>query len=557
MIKRILAIMIVMLSVIVSFGQSLSDADVLFKKGEYGKAKVLYFKYREIDKIAANRYNECINLETLYKIAENLYNEGKFNKSISVCEKILIKNSVCAKTKKLIQNCNDGLDALRKERADMFEYARVNMSVEEFEKFKDKYKMQKEWVEKANSHISDIALYKEAINGNTRDSYVKYLSNSTIKAYEKEANFQIGRIDSNTRWNEIKGTRDLTAYELYLKTFAVYNTHNKEAEDYVEFLQGIKAAEAQNWTMAYRKLGNVLNSTNVNFTKKDKELYNVAKQECEYASLPNAEKPLIAFMNKYPKGVKYKEASGRVARLKANELKWNSSRNERLNAMSYAINGIDKQYVQVILDRTLAEKRRHYREAYGPKVTFGMVFNGGLSTAYTGAFGMGFNLRLGRYTQFLNGTIGTRYEMFNSTHSSPEDYRSGAEKPSIYILGQQVIIPIGMRFNLIKLKDKKASIYAGSSVDFHFTFADSNMDLPISNSNYVELGKVLKKKYMSIVPSVGIHSHHWDFNVYYRIYDESPFVTEDENPNVLLLNQINDKMISTKGDFGITFGYYF
>ena len=68
------------------------------------------------------------------------YKEGKFNKSISVCEKILTTNSECVKTKKLIQSCNDGLDALRKERADMFEHARVNMSVEEFEKFKDKYK---------------------------------------------------------------------------------------------------------------------------------------------------------------------------------------------------------------------------------------------------------------------------------------------------------------------------------------------------------------------------------------------------------------------------------
>ena len=57
--------------------------------------------------------------------------------------------------------------------------------------------------------------------------------------------------------------------------------------------------------------------------------------------------------------------------------------------MSYAINSTDKQYVQNILDKTLAEKRRYYRYAYGPKITWGMVFNGGLSTETTGAFGMG------------------------------------------------------------------------------------------------------------------------------------------------------------------------
>ena len=132
MMKRIFAIMVVMLFTIVSFGQSLSDANALFKQGEYGKAKVLFYKYRETDKIAATRYEDCLNLETLYDIADKFYKEGKFNKSISVCEKILTTNSECAKTKKLIQNCNEGLDALRKERADMFEHARVNMSVEEF-----------------------------------------------------------------------------------------------------------------------------------------------------------------------------------------------------------------------------------------------------------------------------------------------------------------------------------------------------------------------------------------------------------------------------------------
>ena len=230
-----------------------------------------------------------------------------------------------------------------------------------------------------------------------------------------------------------------------------------------------------------------------------------------------------------------------------------SSVSDRQEAMSFAKSDGVKTIVQDRLDYLLKEKRQHNREMYGPKITVGLVFNGGLSLHETGNLGVGLNARFGRFNQFLNGTLGVRYEaMFAGTDKTKSYTKDNTETN---VLGHQIIVPVGLRFNVVKLSNK-SRMYVGGTADFVFSVGKSNIEMNYSYDNE-KIGKVLEKNYITYTPCIGIQSHHWDFNVYYTMYSKSPFVSAEKNPNMEYLNNYSEKVVNTKECIGMTLGYYF
>lgn len=548
----LLFIMIVMASTAIA--QSIDDADNLFNEGNYKEAKLIYYKYKSKNSIAEKRYTLCSTLEGLYSTAVDLYNAKKYNSALKVCKNIFNSNPVCAKTKKLERKCNDAIRQLQQERQQKFDSACESRSEEKLKAFQKEYSNQSEWVEKAEEVIEDLRAYKIAEQKNTREAYQAYVNSSTKKIYESEANYKIGEFDCHAMWSEIKDNRNKEQFENYINKYSSYDYQLNVAKANIKLLSAEEAAKSKNWESAYADFSDSFGKASLLFTKEDSKMFDVATMVHKYNALGSnaSQNELLSYMKMYPKSPCYDEASDRIALLKAEKLTIFSSVSERNDAYYYAISDYMKQKVQNILDRKLKEKRRYNRREYGPKVTVGLGLNG---VFYKNAYdaGLGLYMRIGRFNQILNGIIGVKYEAKAQYESSGikddsyDDYSPRAEYKN-FIVANQVIIPVGLRFNIARLS-KKCSMYIGGKAEYGLSFKG---DLK-SDTDY-KIGKVLKKNTLAYYPEIGIHSHHWDFNLYYKFYSKDPFLSVDENPNI---NFVNPKTLETKNYGGFSLSCYF
>ena len=546
-IKKFLCLATMALMTSVVFAQTIKDANQLFEQGNYQEAKTLYYRFKSNNSTAAKRYSLCSKLEGYYSTALDYYNEKKYNSALKICDKIFESNPICAKTRKLQNDCQNAIRELQEERQRIFDEARDSQLESKLVAFQQKYSKQQEWVDKAQIVIDDLKVYEKAKVTGTRESYVVYLSESTTKIYEKEANYKIKEFDCHTMWEAIKNVRDKSQFEKYIDLYSEYNYHVDVAKANISLLEAEEFSDKQKWEEAFLTFSSSIGHTSILFTKDDEKMYKTATMVHDYLALGSeaSERELLSYMEANKKSPYYDRASDRVALLKMEKLKidaddrgktMNNLRSDYRAAANYVIYPATKEKLESVRTSSYAKKRAWNDAIYGPKITFGVGFNGAFSN-HVYNLGIGAYARFGRFNQILNGTVGLKYELVNQY------------KKSNSVVVHSVVLPVGLRINLIKLSDY-CRMYIGGKADFGINFKGA---LPNSDT-YEENGKVMEKYTIAYYPEIGIQTHHWDFNLYFKMYNGNPYLSEEENQNIPF---VEEQILKSKYFGGLNLTYYF
>ncbi len=550
-IKKILCLATMALMTSVVFAQTIKDADQLFEQGNYQEAKTLYYRFKSNNPTAAKRYSLCSKLEGYYSTALDYYNEKKYNSALKICDKIFESNPLCAKTRKLQNDCQNAIRELQEERQRKFDEARDSQLESKLVAFQQEYSKQQEWVDKAQIVIDDLKVYEQAKVQDTRESYVAYLNESKTKIYEKEANYKIKEFDCHTMWEAIKDVRDKSQFEKYIDLYSEYNYHVDTARANISLLEAEDLSNKQKWEEAFLKFSSSKGHTSIPFTKDDERMYKTATMVHDYLALGSeaSESELISYMKANKESPCYDQASDRVALLKMEKLKIDANdRNKTMNnlrsdywaAADYAVSSATKEELESVRSFSYSKKRNWNNAIYGPKVTIGIGINGAFSQNVFN-LGIGVYARFGRFNQILNGTIGLKYELVNQYGGSSNNSRS--------VVAHSAILPVGLRLNLIKLSDY-SRMYIGGKAEFGINFKGNLY----SSYIYEEIGEVMEKYTIAYYPEIGIQSHHWDFNLYVKMYNGNPYQSETKNQNIPF---VEEKTLNSKVFGGLNFAYYF
>ncbi len=93
-------------------------------------------------------------------------------------------------------------------------------------------------------------------------------------------------------------------------------------------------------------------------------------------------------------------------------------------------------------------------------------------------------------------------------------------------------------------------MYIGGKAEFGINFKGNLY----SSYIYEEIGEVMEKYTIAYYPEIGIQSHHWDFNLYVKMYNGNPYQSETKNQNIPF---VEEKTLNSKVFGGLNFAYYF
>ena len=555
-IKKFLCLATMALMTSVVFAQTIKDANQLFEQGNYQEAKTLYYRFKSNNSTAAKRYSLCSKLDGYYSTALDYYNERKYISALKICDKIFESNPICAKTRKLQNDCQTAIRELQEERQRKFDDARDSQLESKLVAFQQEYSKQQEWVDKTQIVIEDLKVYEKAKVQDTRESYVVYLSESKYKIYEKEAIYKIKEFDCHTMWEAIKNVRDKSQFEKYITLYSEYNYHVDAAKANISLLEAEDFSDRQKWEEAYLKFSSSVGHTSIPFTKDDEKMYKTATMVHDYLALGSdaSESELISYMDANKKSPYYDNASERVAKLRIKKIKEDADdpsktmknlRSDYRAASKYVVNPATKELLETVRTQSYAKKREWNKDMYGPIITFGIGLNGAFSNNVFD-LGIGTYVRFGRFNHVVNATIGLKYELMSQYKGTIKT--SSSKQNNHSFVAHSAILPVGLRINCLRLSDDW-SMFIGGKAEFGINFKG---DLLVPDTDK-EIGEVMKKYTISYYPEIGFQSRHWDFNLYYKM-SHDPYQSESKNPYIPF---VDEKTLKSKNFFGINVAYYF
>lgn len=313
---------LMMLMSLPSFSQTLKDADRLYRSGEYDEARLIYVQLRNQSKYAADQYEKCIRLESLFHIAQDsCYNLKKYQSAKQYCDLILEVNPDCAKSKMLKQACDEALEELRRQRDEELEAARRQCSEPQLVAFREKYSKQKEQVEKANQISEDLVIWLEAKKAATKEGYDIYLTRSTYRYYVEEAEWEKGLIDCETVWGKIKNNRIAADVYSFKNQFEKYNLHMAEADDLLMLIEANKLYNDERLEEAWQGYCKVSAAGRVTLNSTEMANFLRCNYYHNYQQTANTEQALRAYVKNNPASPWCNEAIARANKIKKDNKK--------------------------------------------------------------------------------------------------------------------------------------------------------------------------------------------------------------------------------------------
>jgi len=522
----------------------IESANNLFKAGNYAEAKIEYAKLGTEE--AKIRYNKCVELESMLEVAQDYLSRSQFQTGIKVCEEILKYNPQDQKALKIKSQCQNGIKKLQQERQNLFDEAKEKSSIVLLNAFKEKYKKQDYWVSRADSLISDIPLWKEADKKNTKDSYQNYLNNSKYGFYAEQAKWNIGAFDCEEYWNDKKNSRDKQDFKLFKARYSKYNKHLEEADANIKLLDAVDNFNANELRIAFYNFTEAKKNKNITFLPSDEEMLRISKDYVDYDNLgANANVSMLKkYIDEHPLSNWRDVASSRISRLLADELTGNSSKDLYDAIRDLAKDSSTKNYVENRIHVANKARKRIITKEYGKLFSMGLSFVAGFNPKSFEAGG-GVDFRIGRCINWVNLTFGAQYYRLYDYGNKKRDL-SYYENDGLYNyyedskskdinLGQRVVIPIHLKFNLFPAGDHYR-FYIGCGAEYGFNIAKGT--LKYDDYDFDE--DIFSEHTLSIIPEFGFAGKHQDLSFFYKWYQD---LYNDD-----LLNTLDRSLFNVESD---------
>ena len=263
-------------------------------------------------------------------------------------------------------------------------------------------------VAEAKNRIEDIKLWNQAKAQNTIAAYEKYIHDSKMHFYVKNANEGINAINAEKSWADVKNTNSVADLRNYLAQYPK-SPYKAQADRRLAMLRGVEYAQGRKYDEAYSQFS--LAGGRDAIDSEYRGLYDKAVEYGEYKkavdsySLPT----LIVFLEDHPQSEYASEVSNRIARMLSNDLTMYSSEYEFNRALSYAKDGLTKNYVESrissckkeLSDYKAQERKIRLKEKGWYTFKFGWEFMdfGFSATGDPGIiyYNMGFGVKYGGY----------------------------------------------------------------------------------------------------------------------------------------------------------------
>lgn len=517
--KKIYSILLTVLllsfaNVSVVYSQEVKEEQSEFEKakrfydqGQYEEARVLFVAFSDVK--SKKLYEQCLTLLSEQKLAQEAYEAKKFNTGIRYCEEILKVNPTDKFAQNLKNKCQKGIEQLQEERQQLFDDAVSSMSEEKLSQFIAKYNKQEEWVAKANVVLFDLPLWKTAKATNTKQSYQEYLSVSTSKIYEQSAKYMIGSLECEETWDAIKDSRSLSDFTTYKNKYETYKFHFAEADARIALLNGVDSYTKGDLNSAYYYFAEAKNSGNVSFLLQDEYQFKKATEYKKYSDLGASASisDLQTYLITYPNSDYCNEANNRIAKLYADQLTADSPKSSYNNIRTYAKDDATRNYVENKITAANHGRKKIIRSKYGKMFTWGIDGSIDLNDyGYTTQIGL--DTRLGRYSNWINFTLGVNYEQLNLNKMYGSE-----DSSNNYNVAQIINIPAHLKLNLIPCGES-CRIFIGCGYEY---------GIPLGSNEDEDLD-VCEKAIMSYIPEIGFSFKHLAIDLYYKkyihLYDE-------------------------------------
>lgn len=470
-----------------------------FFQGKYEEAR---HELATLKSDEAKRFYELsLELFAWQSKAEEYFREGLYQRGLETCKEILKKNPSDKKTKKIQEDCENALERKRQERQHQFDEAVSSMSEEKLRSFIEKYDKQPEWVEKATVVLNDLQLWNTARSVNTKQAYQNYISSSSSKTYVSEAESYLGQFESEDAWSRIKDSRNLKDFVNYKTHYSQYGNHLLEADAHINLLKGLEDYENGNLSSAYSYLNKAKSSNKVRFSSSDESVYSRATDYKEYLDLGYyaSVSELQSYLHKHPQSDYCDEVRSRIAKKFADGLDARSTRSDYKKARSMVEDGATKSYVEERISSSKRQKRVYNRVEYGKVFTGGFDASVDLNDFFYG-LELGFDLRFGRYSDWVNFTLGANYGLIYCFSSSSAD----PMESSSFLLSQVVTFPAHLKLNFIPTRSN-CRMFFGCGYELGVQiFPDET--------------EILDNMIMSYIPEFGVSAEHVVVDFYFKKY---------------------------------------
>lgn len=450
------------------------------------------------------------------KLAKKFMEKGKYAQAKKCLDKVLELDPNHAEAQQLLAECEQHLEAQRAlEQIELIE-ALTAGTEQALQNFIATHP-DSDFVPQAEAYLADHQLWSTARQTNTKEGYLDYLRQSTLKSYKTEAEEAIRQFEMEEAWNECHNSGSTTLLERFIETYptsihvndAQYELHLTKAKTYYDNHQNDLA-------LRHYQEAHKIHPLTGEHERRYQEL-KIAKRFEELKTSSDLE-ALQQFYAQLPNNSPYLNTiSNRIAVVRANRLNSYSTENDYNNALYYACDDITKNYVNGKIsaakksqrERVREEKRekrkadRAYRRRH-PVKFFSVGWD--IADCYLGKdfFNVetGINFRFGQCNHVFNFLIGANAQYFIPTSDLSDFYYYQSWDFDSFF---KFAIPASIRFNIGEV------FYVGVGA-----ICWPNKETGSSPTWAIE-------------PQLGLCSPHFEFGVnarfFYETYDFAPYYT--------------------------------
>lgn len=449
------------------------------------------------------QFDKSTMIEKKLSDAQNYIRKELYEAAQNTLNSLLKLDPDNSRAKQLLNDCEDGIKKQKQQIYQSYIDACDANTTSALENFISKYP-NSEYAPLAKKRIEDYNMWQKAKSQNTIIAYNSYLSNSSILAYEEDANKAIKNIQAEIEWNKCKDSDDESILEAFIQDFPSSSFIN-QAKFRLNILKGERYYLTNDYSLAYLYLKDANDYQRlVGLPAQHYKAIN-DKREFDDVMLSSDAERVKRYLNTLsPSNPYYNPTSNRLAVLLGASLSAYSSEYSMNEAMSYAKDNETQALVKRYINKVKLEKANyeHQRKVAARKNWWKDRFMAGWNVFHLDylndimGVGTGIKFRFGRWSDPVNFLFGAEYSylMFCDDDAN---YLWGDS--SISTITHAVEVPVGLRFNLFK------TFYIGCNASFGFNFA---------KGDYLEVNK----QTFSIDPQLGFAGKKFDFGIYFKKY---------------------------------------
>jgi outer membrane protein assembly factor BamD (BamD/ComL family) len=368
------------------------------------------------------------------------------------------------------------------------------------------------FVAEAQARIDDYSIWSQAQQEATVQAYENYLANSTVRAYENEAQRAISTLKAAAEWEQLKTSTSIADLEDFRSRYP-NSAKDAEVQQRLNLLKGEQSYQDGHHDQAIDFFDQYKSSAPLE--GQYLEHYNELLLEREYNNIKNSTDVdrLMPFLNRLtPSHRYYNDISNQIAIGLAQNLGQHSSDADFETALRYAVNPATRTTVEQNIDRAREARRDYNRRQrslahelwWERNLMFGWNMFGMDFWKNTSSFRSGLRIKLGTHQDVFNISLGADYVYHAFTQTLKKN--NGKEDISFHPVCHQVAVPLNIKLNFTN-GDNKCSFYFGCAAEYAYTFGKA--------SDYKDL---CNDYTLAFEPQIGLNWKSVDWGFYWRKY---------------------------------------